>query len=309
MTKISSLRKVPKTDRAAELSSVAAMFLPNFSYELPKSEVNEELLKEVQENFKFSPASDMFSNAGDSRNPAVARIQNALFNEIRDSVISKEAISGVRDRLGHKGILASSLYDVQFPKGYEIKCGSANLSKPLVTAVIKEADSVEHLTSGFEGLPGIQRFSLFLRQHPTIKDCSILVLTERRSAKLAVQGAWHIFHKLLGSDISERPIKILERLAQRYGAPFKFLGQSEAVKFVLDKQIPVEQGLNEDWVKLETKERVDGVFSFAVSHGTVKCAFGFAIKAEEYIDDMKRSGLKGKLKSVPLGSQEFSFST
>lgn len=279
-----ALRSVPKAEWAGVLSSVSSFLLPSHVEEKPKiSALQQSVLNELIGRFGIK----------DQEIPErlMSAVQNVLLNELSAALINSKP-DVVRKRVGQQGLLAANQYQFKFLDKFKAVSEQMGISRPLALATIQTPDQVEHLHPSRLGLGGSPEHSLFVKAHPTITACSVLVLTVRQGMTLMIEGGWLIFHEVVGLEPSESPLQCLEKLAEHYGIPFSvgdFYG-----KFLILKEIEIVPGRDTEFLRFKAprSEFADYRFSHSIDGVKLKISLAFILGSHEYRKDLKEHGVK-----------------
>lgn len=282
---IASLRSIPKAQRSAVLSSVSSFLLPTHreAREQPSS-IERAVLSELARKFGYSGIEVPEQKKG--------AVQKQLFIEL-SALLTESKPKDIRARIGQQGLLPNELYDVEFTAQFIDLCLPMGVSKRLVESTIRQAEEVEHLFPEQQGIVGIKSHSLFVKAHPSVDRCSVLALAIRTESRLSVEGAWLVFHDLVGGLPTDRPAALLEKFATNYGVDF-MVGELTGKFFLLTEiqnlagqPIPMFK-----LVKAATNLHVDARFSFSISqYGNVKIALAFTIGLAQYLNDLRNNGI------------------
>lgn len=283
---IATLRSIPKERRSAVLSSVSSFLLPTHreAREQPSS-IERAVLNELARKFGYSGI-----EVPEQKRSAV---QKQLFIEL-SALLTESKPKDIRARIGQQGLLPNELYDIEFTAQFIDLCVSMGASKSLVESTIRHAEKVEHLFPEQQGIVGITSHSLFVKAHPHVDRCSVLTLAIRAESRLSVEGAWFVFHDVVGGLPTDSPSALLEKFATHYGVDFivgemtgKFFLLTE-IQNLVGQPIPMFK-----FVTAVSNFHVDARFSFAISqHGSVKIALAFTIGLAQYLNDLRNNGIR-----------------
>lgn len=221
--------------------------------------------------------------------------QRLLLKELQDEILDGADRKDIRARMGHKGLLSSSQYDVQFGEYFLGACVGMGVTKSLAERAIRNPSSLEHLFPDDAGLLGVQPQSLFSAPVFGLENCWVVVLTIRDDATLFVDGGWLVFLDDVGVSPHATPSAMLNALAEKYGHLFK-VGSFEG-KFLQLKVLEHITGTMFEW---EANHRaIDTRISWSLSPGTLKIGLAFSLDIADYITDLRKHGVRVTRKVEP----------
>lgn len=281
---LTSLRRSDQRFRSAVLAETAGYFLPD-----PTRTENARRPEGLVADVIGEISKKIPSNRGVEFSSVLR--QKIITKELRDNLISNSDIGNIRDRIGQKGLLSSSLYKISFRDQFLNLNVPMGVSKALVEQAILRPTGVEHLFPRENGILGLEEHSLFTGVVPGHDDGCVLVLTVRHNAQLFVDGAWLVFFEDVGIDPTASPVTALKALALKYGSP-TIAGNSRE-KFILFETFDIEPHETRDLVRFEHGLRMtDCRASYAMSYGKLNVALAFSIDLLDYINDLKKHGVK-----------------
>ena len=274
--------------RASEiLSQIAHKFLPNPEAPISFGSLSEQEKRVVQELTKRLHISDT-----EVTKPTVP-LMEALSQEISDYVLTAEGKSKAKARLGRRGELPLSQYEIEFNDNFVNFQRRFGLRRQHVESAIRNADLTQHLLP--ERFNTDMEFPItfvakFVRATHAQHNFWLLVHTYRKGAVLEFEAAWRVYLSDVRFESGSSPVQMLEAFLSVYGINIR-VGNGPWSKFMLYKVLPFNAssvGLS-NIVEVEGK-RPEGKgrsivcsFSLRVSPLSVaEVACAYAVDAEKY---------------------------
>lgn len=294
---LTSLRRSDHKSRTAILADAANLLLPDPSADSLhfKYDLTGKVLEEISNKVPVSRSNEFASSLK----------QKLITKELRDNILAGANIRNIRDRIGQKGLLSQSLYEVSFRQQFLKLNVQMGVSKALAERTILHPSKVEHLFIEEKGISGLDENSLFTGPVQGRSDCCVVILAIRHNAKLSIDGGWIVFFEDVGIDSSASPVEVLKAFANTYGC-ITTAGKTKE-KFILLETFNLEPHESKGRVFFETGGKPSDVrTSFAISHGILKVALAFAIDLISYTTDLKKRGID-VTRVIPKSSESMTF--
>ena len=211
------LQPYNKVDAQQYLSVAADMLLPQPFDDLPSDQESKRIataiLAEARKQLRIKS-----ENLNEESRTKIMQVLNI---EIDRYALSTGAGDLIKDRIGNKGALSSTQYNIQFDKVFPIRGRLRGVSRDAVMDTITSANMVTHLSPP-EDFPSGQRISVFYKhQHvgDTTNQTGLIVVALRRGANLTVNAAWLVPFAFVDVSSASTSVDVLETFANRYGAP------------------------------------------------------------------------------------------
>jgi hypothetical protein len=287
---LASLRKADSRSRSAALTAAASYLLPEPVEDMPAPEgLVADVIGEINKKITVNRGAEF----------TTLLKQRLVTKELQDSILAGADVKEIRQRIGKKGLLSPSLYDVRFNQTFVELNVPMGVSKTLAQRAIANPIRVEHLFPEQRGIVGLDEQSLFTGPVPGRADCCVVVLAARQGATLSVDGAWLVFFEDVDVDPFAQPSEVLGALANKYGNSLR-VGDFEG-KFLLLKTFEHRTGATVQWAT--GNRAMDMRTSWMVTPGLLKVAIAFSIDLVSYTQDLKRHGISVS-REIPPGPKE-----
>ncbi len=239
-----------------------------------------------------------------------SRVFNFLSGKLTETIKPGSSPSEIRDRLGQKGLLATSSYDIAASESLDQGLAGDAMTRDTVFSTIRNAQAFQHMLTKQVSATTDQAFSLFIGSFGTASDgerYAILVLAERRRRKLTAMFAVYVFPSDLDLAGAQSLLCVLEALTERYGIGMrvngieqKFFYSEEGRRFDRPADVPI-------FSKPATAEGVWIGTRGTDGPETLHCLF--FIDRTGYVADLNRHGIGAVVvkngMSGSIGSDEF----
>jgi hypothetical protein len=221
MSQLITLRDKDPKEVARLLSAVSRTLLPNpgvgamIQTTGADPEFVRAVLSEIRRYLKV--------REGDQSTRAYTRIFAFLSEEISRSTLPKAVVSNVKTRLGNRGELRPSQYEVKFSPRAVQQLQALGSSPSHVEEAVTHPDKVVHLKSKYLPEGNDPRVTVSMKLIPakrTEDNFILLVLTERDGHIQNVRGAFRVYYSDVNIHEAEGPIELLRLLVNSVGLDF-----------------------------------------------------------------------------------------
>jgi hypothetical protein len=243
------------------------------------------------------------------------KILNFLSEQIRINLVDTKKIGDVRARVGHKGALPLSDYELKFTKNFVELNETLGVSRSMVRAAFKDPDSVEHLAldlqiADFAPVPSVIT-KTFRGKNPYV----LLIIGMREKAVLSVDGAWIIHHADVDLSGAENAVEVLRRFVEAYGVKCEFWdsqdklsGKQDSIqKLVLNEQFAVRPYVPRHFrvrvIDPPQEVEIDAKFQWSVTVGSLSIAYAFVLNITAYTKALRMHGVE--ISRVPTKNGRF----
>lgn len=234
----------------------------------------------------------------DNSPQAMSRIYDYLAKEIGRVALAGVDIKDVKNRLGQRGDLATSLYKIEFTQAFKDLHEKRGVERRDVERTLQNPDSVEHLRPDLLGIDANKAKSIYLKefkniQHP-LNTYSLLVFCNRDGYVQRVSHAWLFFHSDVDLSKVGTPVDVLKALVDKYGLEI-MVGQKRG-RFFWYEHVPVSTQNKTNF--LEVAKLEPGInFAVVLEVGSVinnilQIICAFAINDTAYEEDLKKHGIR-----------------
>jgi len=237
---------------------------------------------------------------GSLEDPDVRTRALALLNQqMRASVLKAGELPKVRGRLGNKGILVPSQYQLVFQQNFVDLNETLGVTRDEVRSAVAEPSFVDHLSSGDWQIDDAKRTSVFVKHVAAQDPYTLIVIALRDNAVLKIDGAWRCFHSDV--DFSEHvdAVGYLRAFVEKFGYEVKV--GPKVGRFILYETIVVSpyDRAGTDVLTVLGPSPFDFRFSFRGTPFAVNVAFAFAIDLTLYVQSLRDHGVSIKRKIEP----------
>lgn len=232
----------------------------------------------------------------DNSPEALAKIHRLLAEEMSRRALSRAKEQEARARIGDRGDLPASLYDIKFPEIFDQQPFLKAIPRFLIEDSMKAPDSVQHLNPEEFGSTADTQFSLYLKSstHRVIPEpFYILTTSMRKGYSQTAMGAWILFASELKSAKSLLPLDALRAFVDVYGVTIHI--NSKSSKFFLYESVPFMVNERTPLIRFED-EKKDFYSSMMVrvnnEKRVVEIAIAYVIDLQKYTETMKRHGFR-----------------
>jgi hypothetical protein len=236
-----------------------------------------------------------------------AAIQEEISREISAFFLSGIDQQAVRARVGNKGALSPSLYEVSFSQKFENGRNFWGLSKNNVVNAIVRCDQVQHFTCKIEGPNAPTHVSLFSQIAPVKRDYyTTLVRCQRVGAVLIVDEAYRVYHSDVDLVGTASAFDLLVRFIEKFGVEAEVSVVNEEGTNI---QPPIHKLLyHEEIFDVDAGESVifrnpagsRWKFGPFASDGPMELTLAFYINIEAYAAQLARHGVRVEIPQQPL---------
>lgn len=290
---LTALADLPRAKATEVLASAARTLLPEpriaeaSASEHADMAIVHRVLSEARKHLKV----------GDDDSAAtVRRLASFLARELSSAVIPEDEIGSVRGRLGAKGLLANSQYQIIFTSHFDQSEGLNNVRRSHVQSAIAHADMTEHILPTKPDTQLGALTSLFFQTPPVKKGVaySLLIKCDRADAALFVQDAFRIYHDEVNLAGATSAGEVLARFLEKFGLDIDLNG--ERARFFRSKVIHGKPG------DVVTLTHADGT---VVRHkipddGRIELALAYSVSDAAYAAQLVRHGIRP---TMPGGSR------
>lgn len=300
---LATLKKIEPSARGQLLASYVHDLLPNPGVETESSprrypdSLYQSLRYDIAKALRLGP-----EDTPENRQ----KILNFVFEQIRQVTVDTKKIKEVRDRVGQKGDLPLSAYQLKFSDSFSDLSEKMGVSRDMVRAAFKSPDSVDHLTPKGARPMAAPATSLITSTFRGDDPFVLLVLAVREKSTLRVDGAWLIYHSDVDLSGSYGATEVLRRFLQIYGLPLTVRESNQLLvsvnsqdRLILNRSFPVyffgEPNFSVDVHSGDLESGQAGEhdvhFQFEEGPGVLEIGYVFAVNIVAYIDAMKRHGI------------------
>jgi hypothetical protein len=289
----------PQTARRA-LSAAARWLLPNPELERPETEQNN--LNEIAKNIVKEISQQVRAPSEGERQ---SRVYEALSKEITRTLLAGTDAAAIRARVGQKGHLPVSLYQILFSPKFESRIGTWGLKKVYVENAIRHADMIQHLFPTVQDVAHTAVTSLFVQTPETQgPKYSVLVVCDRNGSTLIVDSAWRVYHDEVELIGAVSPLDVLTRFAQKFGNEMEIAGEKS--KLIVAKVMRVARN------QIVTQSIADGdkiefVPNTEKDEADFEIVLSYSIKDGPYFDQLRRHNVIAEMpntKAFALSSRQ-----
>lgn len=224
------------------------------------------------------------------------KILSFLLDEMKSFTLGDEKVGNIKERLGEKGDLALSQYEIKF--GDTAKFFKARgIEQSEIIKTIKHPDSFSHLLRGQETNKNLAPISIYVKRFRHInEDLLLLVETKREGYTQLVSTAWKIFLSDVGTPASNDVLSLLEKFVDIYGIELT-IANSEKRKFFLYETIPMFLENNVKIFDVHARNEDDFWVSSVIRISplnVIEVSIAYAINTTKYINDLRRHGINIK---------------
>jgi hypothetical protein len=291
---LKTLSKLESSQAQLVLSKLTKSFVPT-PYEA-KDEIHDDLYKEVlTEVFDKLQINKESLDAKDRQ-----KILSFLLDEMKSLTLDDKKAGNIKERLGEKGELASSQYEIKFgdtAKNFKAR----GIGQSEIIKTIKHPDSFSHLHRGQVTNENLAPISIYVKRfRHRNEDLLLIVETKREGYTLLVSTAWKIFLSDVGIPESNDVLSLLEKFVDIYGIEIS-IANSVKRKFFLYETIPMIGGNNVKVFEVHAKKGDSFEVSSLIRQSpldVIEVSIAYAINTTKYINDLKRHGINIKSKKA-----------
>ena len=256
MSKLTVLKDKDPKEAARLLSIVSSSLLPNPGVSKIIVEGSSDLefakavLTEIRNHLRIPE--------GDNSVKTHSRIYAFLSEEISKAAMTNVDLSKVKARLGNKGELHPSQYQVRF-KDYVSKIEVLGVRKAHMIEAVTHPDKVANLQPKYLQEDEDPRLTISIKYITSkrIEDNFILfVISQRRGHAQVVAGAFRVYQSDVRLKDSREPLDIIKSFADTYGIAFR-LG-SITSKFMHNEIVGLETDMSSlkrwDFIPVDKEE-------------------------------------------------------
>lgn len=245
MSKLTALKDKDPKEVAKLLSAVAGTLLPTPTASNVISQMGndpefvEAILSEIRARLRV--------RKGDQSVKTQSQIYAFLSQEISEATLTREAINKVESRLGDRGDLHPSRYEIRFTGGALERIEATGNRRGNVIEAVTHPDQVVHLKAKYLSEEYDPRLTFSIKSVTTkrAEDRFILFVYSHRVGKfLYVAGAFRIYLSDVQVDDPSDPIDVVRSFANSFGANFQ-LGDKVS-KFMLHETVALKHEPNKD---------------------------------------------------------------
>jgi hypothetical protein len=303
MSKLTTLQGKDPKEVARLLSVVSRSLLPNPGIEdvIHQTGKDQEFVKAVISEIR----GHLRISAGDQSFTSRSRVYSFLSEEISNAILTREAVSNVRYRLGDRGELHPSQYEVRFISGESVEgFEAAGNRKSNIVDAITHPDNTLHVKPKYlsEGRDPHLTISI---KHITAKRAddrfTLLVLGVRQGAVLYVSSVYRVYHSEVNLIDMNDPLEVVRSFADDYGAKFSLGGK--VAKLMVNEDVRLERSIDRrnplpENVKIVGWSKGD-VHSIVIAGGETKIkgagdeyigevVLGFVVDLNKYVAALRR---------------------
>ncbi|MGI9066519.1 MAG: hypothetical protein ACR2HX_08950 [Pyrinomonadaceae bacterium] len=235
----------------------------------------------------------------DNSPEAMSKIYDYLAKEIGRIALANVDIKEIKSRLGQRGDLASTLYQIeftpQFVEGYERR----GVNRTDVERTLQAPDRVDHIVPTGLGMHPDKATSLYVKlfhnKSTPSNTFSLLVACERVGYVQRVGHAWRIFHSDVDLSATKTAIDVLRAFLDKYGITITVGEKTD--HFFWYERVPIKSNAKTDILKFDRPENVDMEVTFQrglIIDGTLEIVYAFAINNTAYEADLLKHGIRTK---------------
>lgn len=293
---LESLSGLGKAERQSVLSSVALSLLPSPTPE-PQYQIDDEVrhrvLAESREHLSLAPDDD----TPDARSQVV----DFLGNQISESVLRGVDFNRIKSRLGDKGNLLPSEYEIKITPEFRGFMDMFRLDEAEVTEAVSHPDEIQHFFYDDIAQNSSIGASLCAKSFGGGQDrYTLIVGLERVGQTMIPNFAWRVFLSEVDIRSARSPLEVVKAFADRYGLRFK-IGDLPPAKFYENQVIAPKPGtrISRSNPLVNLVRRVE----FAKAHvecglihrsplGPIFIRFSMTINLDRYSSDLEKHGIK-----------------
>jgi hypothetical protein len=227
--------------------------------------------------------------------PALTKVSNAIFEEIKSRVLGPQGADEAMDRLGQSGEVPPHFYEPVLTDEFLKRFSGIGVSSAAVKRTICEPDRFEHIWTDVVPTPGDAVISLFLKRQPgrgATKGIWLLVQALRQGIRQVAQAAWFLFDDEFDVTKYSSLIDLLEGFALEYGMSVS-LGAANG-KFVREVDLPVDSNSNltvKFQVGSDASKEFFHTFSVQMLQGKARAGVAYRVDFSRYKESLKRHNI------------------
>lgn len=240
MTNLTTLKDKDPREVAKLLSAVASSLLPNpgVSEVLHQTGTDREFVRAVLSEIR----SRLRVREGDQSVKTQSQIYAFISKEISKATLTQEAANNVESRLGNRGELHPSRYEVRFAGSTLERLEATGNRGSNVIEVVRHPDQVIHLKAKYVPEEHDPHVTISIKSIATkrAEDGFILFVYSIRSGKVQyIAGGFRLYPSDVKVDDPSDPIDVVRSFANNFGATFHLGGKDS--KFMLHEVITVDR--------------------------------------------------------------------
>lgn len=287
---LNSLRRNTKSEALKILNEISKSLLPSpYLQEDSISIEHNEVLTEIRELLKIS--SDDFSDL------ARAKIYKYIASELTQLALPSSNIKSVRQRVGQKGVLNPSLYQIQYAKSYKALAKQIEFRTNEIEATINSPEMYDHFFDMNDEGSQISLFTRTFFSRSYKKRYQLLVFGLRKGATIQVLNAWYLFSRDSSSYQPDSAIGLMKFMLDDYGLEMNFIIDNSIGKLFYSKvftsvNIPKIDNL----IQLPPESKVNSyVFVFGATNSVAQesvLGMAFTVDMTKYLRDLRANGVR-----------------
>jgi hypothetical protein len=240
MSKLTTLKDKDPKEAARLLSLVAGSLLPNpgVSELVHQSDVNREFIKAVLSEVRWL----LRVRESDQSIKSNSQIYAFLSQEISRAMLTREVVSDVEARLGNRGELHPSQYEVRFGGDTLGRLEATGERKSNIIEAVTHPDHVVHLKAKYLSEQVSPRPTISIKFITTkrAEDRFILIVYGQRVGKVQyVGGGFRVYTSDVRLDNPNDPVDVMRSFVNHFGATFR-IGNKD-YKLMLNEIISVDR--------------------------------------------------------------------
>jgi hypothetical protein len=287
MTTLSSLKKLPATERDSYIAALIRSFTPSPTDVRDDVELSRDIYQKAEKEL-LSKLHLTSLEAPHARTAALRFLTGAL----KQTAVPTSDVRNVRERVGGKGALPLHLYDVAFGQNFVDLNETLGVSKDAVLAVIRSADGVEHFVPDEVTQSGVDPTTILVKHFFGADPYTLIVIAMREGAKLRIDRAWKSFFSEVPTEPLAKPVDFLHAFVEVFGVPLR-IGDTEA-KFVAYEIFPLSPTSGRNMIEVLNggqQHRFDARFNYRASAYSLAVTLAFAIDVECYASSLAKHGV------------------
>lgn len=252
-------------------------------------ELHERLIHEIRVSLRLKR---------DDKSPqAMAKIYDYLAKEIGRAALAGVDIKEVKTRLGQRGDLAPSLYEIEFTPEFKHEHERQGVSRRDVELTLQAPDSVEHVHPAGLGIEDDKATSLYVRRFNNSSrpsnTYSLLLFCQRIGYLQRVGKAWMIFDSEVDLSGAKTTSDVLRAFVGKYGLELT-VGEKTGFFFWYER-VRLRPDKNTSIIQFKHSQSI--VASIVFQRGFIydhicEIVYAFAINNTAYEADLLRHGIK-----------------